>query len=104
MRGAPDTGVLRTEPGGAVRITVTRPPGTEDLTPDLWLRRDGAARGTKAPLGARSELVLFEDQPHGFFNQGRGDNSNYLQTVEAMDRFLASLDYLTGEPTIRSQP
>lgn len=63
-----------------------------------------AFRDKMREVGARSELVLFEDQPHGFFNHGRGDNSNYLQTVEAMDRFLESLGFLTGEPTISAQP
>lgn len=42
-------------------------------------------------VGSRSELMLFEGEPHGFFNYGRGDGSNYRKTVAAMDAFLKSL-------------
>jgi acetyl esterase/lipase len=54
--------------------------------------------------GSRSELMLYEGAGHGFFNYGKSDNNNnfYKQTVEAMDRFLISLGYLTGEPTIQT--
>lgn len=45
-------------------------------------------------VGSRSELVLFEGQPHGFFNYGRNGNKYYLKTVKAMDEFLASLGYV----------
>jgi acetyl esterase/lipase len=48
----------------------------------------------------RSELVLFEGMPHGFFNYGRFDNKPYYETVVAADRFLVSLGWLTGEPTL----
>jgi acetyl esterase/lipase len=44
--------------------------------------------------GNRCELVGYEDQPHGFFNFGRGDGSHYTKTVAAMDRFLMELGYL----------
>ncbi len=53
--------------------------------------------------GNRCELVGFEDQPHGFFNAGRGGNSEdrmYRETVYRLDRFLNSLGYLEGEPTL----
>ncbi len=51
-------------------------------------------------VGARSELMIFEGEGHGFFNFGRGDNASYRKTVIAMDRFLESLGFLEGEPTI----
>ncbi len=51
-------------------------------------------------VGSRSDLVLFEGEPHGFFNFGRGDGSNYRMTVRAMDKFLTSLGWLKGQPTI----
>jgi len=51
-------------------------------------------------VGSRSELMLFEGEPHGFFNFGKGDGSSYVKSVTAMDRFLASLGFLTGEPTV----
>jgi acetyl esterase/lipase len=50
--------------------------------------------------GNRCELVGYDDQPHGFFNYGRGDNRHYRDTVRRMDRFLASLGWLEGEPTL----
>ncbi len=52
--------------------------------------------------GRRCDLHLYEGQPHGFFNYNQRDN--YLKTVIEMDRFLASLGYLEGEPTLRSEP
>ena len=49
--------------------------------------------------GNRCDLHLYEGQPHGFFNYNQKEN--YTKTVIAMDRFLASLGYLVGEPTIQ---
>ncbi len=39
--------------------------------------------------GVRSELFLYKDQPHGFFNKAK-----YDETVKEMDRFLGSLGFL----------
>lgn len=64
---------------------------------------DAFARAMKA-AGNRCELVGFEGQPHGFFNFGRGDNSNHHATLVATDRFLASLGWLQGEPTLAKPP
>jgi acetyl esterase/lipase len=50
--------------------------------------------------GNRCEVVGFEGQQHGFFNFGRGDNSMFRETVKQMDKFLASLGWLGGEPTV----
>jgi acetyl esterase len=50
--------------------------------------------------GNRCELVGFEDQAHGFFNYGRGDNQFFAQTLKQADQFLASLGYLTGPPQV----
>ena len=49
--------------------------------------------------GNRCELVGYEGRPHGFFNYSRSRGS-YTSTVWHMDRFLASLGYLEGEPTV----
>jgi acetyl esterase/lipase len=50
-------------------------------------------------VGSVCELHLYEGAGHGFFNKNRkGDH--YYQTVLAADKFLASLGYLEGEPTI----
>jgi len=52
-------------------------------------------------LGNRCELVTYQEQGHGFFNFGRGDNAMFIATVTEMDAFLRSLRYLQGEPTIK---
>ena len=52
--------------------------------------------------GHRCDLHLYEGQPHGFFNYRNRDY--YTKTVIEMDRFLASLGYLKGEPTLQNQP
>lgn len=46
--------------------------------------------------GRRCDLHLYEGQSHGFFNYTQKEN--YIKTVIEMDRFLASLGYLHGEP------
>ena len=54
--------------------------------------------------GIRSELWLYPDQPHGFFNESKSQES-FLNTVERMDAFLVSLGWLTGpadKPLLRS--
>ncbi|MEM3041665.1 MAG: alpha/beta hydrolase [Nitrososphaerota archaeon] len=50
-------------------------------------------------FGNRCELIAFEGKGHGFFNYAR-DRRAYVETVAAADRFLASLGYLKGSPTI----
>jgi acetyl esterase len=45
-------------------------------------------------VGSRSELFVYKDQPHGFFNQKKSDGKYYKLTVEEMDKFLTSLGYL----------
>ena len=92
----------------------------EDLTPSMHISRDlpptiifhGKADST-VPFaqveafsqGMRASGVLcevrgYDGQQHGFFNFGRGDNSNFLDTLKKTDAFLASLGYTTGEPTV----
>ena len=50
--------------------------------------------------GNRCEVAGFEGQQHGFFNFGKGDNSMFRETVKQADKFLASLGWLKGEPTV----
>jgi acetyl esterase len=57
------------------------------------------ARAMKA-ADNRCELVGYPGEAHGFFNYGRGDGSAYYSTLVATDRFLASLGWLSGEPTV----
>lgn len=50
--------------------------------------------------GNRCDLAAFDGQGHGFFNYARGDIAMFIATTAAADRFLASLGYLKGEPTV----
>ncbi|MBL4884088.1 MAG: alpha/beta hydrolase fold domain-containing protein [Planctomycetaceae bacterium] len=43
----------------------------------------------------RCELFGYEDRKHGFFNFGKGNNEDYLDTVSKMDAFLVSLGWLS---------
>lgn len=56
-------------------------------------------------VGSRSELHLYENRKHGFFNHGRGKSKDYHATVRQMDAFLTSLGYLpkAGKPQDRSR-
>ena len=80
--------------------------GTKDKL--IPVKTGQAFRDKMRDVGSRSELMLFDDQPHGFFNFGRSENRYYHRTVAAMDQFLSSLGFLTdhatvGEPS-RSKP
>lgn len=45
--------------------------------------------------GIRSEVWIYEGQPHGFFNERKSPES-FLDTVLKMDAFLVSLGWLEG--------
>jgi acetyl esterase/lipase len=51
---------------------------------------------TMTAAGNRCDLVGYDNQPHGFFNHGRGDGTHYTKTVQAMDEFFVSLGYLAA--------
>jgi acetyl esterase len=59
-----------------------------------------AFRAKMNAAGNRCELVGFADQPHGFFNYGRGNNRFFRQTLTQADEFLTSLGYLSGPPQV----
>ncbi|MFA7257277.1 MAG: alpha/beta hydrolase fold domain-containing protein [Kiritimatiellales bacterium] len=48
--------------------------------------------------GVRCELRLYEGQPHGFFNKAK-----YNETLLEVDKFLTSLGYLKGSPTLTKE-
>ncbi len=50
-------------------------------------------------VGSRSELFLYEGQPHGFFNAGKSYES-FINTVTESDKFLTSLGWLKGKPKV----
>jgi acetyl esterase/lipase len=85
----------------AHRVEAGQPPaliliGTEDFL------LEGCKKFTEAmkTAGNRCDLDLYEGAGHGFFNPGRGDNKHFVQTLTSADRFLTSLGYLSGEPTV----
>jgi acetyl esterase/lipase len=55
-------------------------------------------------IGGRCDLHLYAGQEHGFFNYGRGDNTHYRLTLIETDKFLTSLGWLTGPPTLADEP
>ena len=69
-------------------------------TDDAMLADAEAFRDASVKLGNRCEVLTWEGVGHAFFNYGRDGNRPYVETVRAADRFLASLGYLTGGPTI----
>jgi len=49
-------------------------------------------------VGSRCDIHLYEGQKHGFFN--KWFNEYYNKTVFEADKFLSSLGYISGPPTI----
>ena len=53
-------------------------------------------------VGSRSELHLYKDATHGFFNKGKkGDH--YRDTIAKMDKFLVTLGWLKSESILRKE-
>jgi acetyl esterase len=51
--------------------------------------------------GVRCDFDLYEGRKHGFFNLRPKSKKDFYATTESMDRFLTSLGYLEGEPTVK---
>ncbi len=51
--------------------------------------------------GVRCDLHFYEGQPHGFFNYKKNNGKYYYKTVIEMDKFLESLGYIKGKPTLK---
>ena len=74
--------------------------GTEDkLIPTATAERYKKLMNNK---GRRCDLYLYKGQGHGFFNFK--NEEYYVETVVEADRFLASLGYLEGKPTLQNKP
>jgi acetyl esterase len=85
----------------AHNITADDPPaaiflGSEDALISVETTRQFQEQMEK--LGIKCELHVYEGQKHGFY--GKSNAKYYYETVVAADRFLASLGWLTGEPTL----
>ena len=80
---------------------------TKGIPPSLFMLGDEdklipVATGTQfqkvvQEAGGRCDLNVYPKQPHGFFNTGE----SFRSTLDATDRFLASLGYLEGPPQIK---
>lgn len=51
-------------------------------------------------VGGRCDLLLYEGEEHGFFNYGRKENKYYRLTLIETDKFLQSLGWINGPPTL----
>ncbi len=71
-------------------------------TKDKWVPVATAEKFKKMmeANGCRSDLHVYEGQEHGFWNVRNPEY--YFKTVVEMDRFLVSLGYLKGEPTLKA--
>jgi len=53
-------------------------------------------RDKQKAFGVKSELYLYKDQPHGFFNLRPNSKGNFIDTVSKMDHFLVEIGFLKG--------
>lgn len=53
-------------------------------------------KGDMEQLGLKSELHVYEGQPHGFFNEKKGGTEIFFDTIRKMDHFLVGVGYLKG--------
>ena len=72
--------------------------GTADPTSLFPIVRGFAEKA--ASLGNRCELVAYEGEGHGFFNDLRPGRACFADTLHRMDEFLVSLGYIKGPPPV----
>jgi acetyl esterase len=73
--------------------------GTQDKLIPVAVVERFKANMEKADV--RCEAKFYEGQGHGFFNPGKGGTMNfYYDTLLETDKFLTSLGWLKGEPTL----
>ena len=89
----------------AHNITPDDPPaiiflGTQDnLIPVAVVER---FKANMEKAGVRCEARFYEGQGHGFFNPGKGGKMEfYYETLLETDKFLTSIGWLKGEPTLK---
>lgn len=87
----------------AHNVTAEAPPavvflGDADRLIPLSVVRDFEAAMKKA--GVRCETHVYPGAGHGFFNKRPGNDRAFRATLAETDRFLASLGWLRGEPTL----
>jgi len=52
-------------------------------------------------FGNRCDLHIYPGRKHGFFNISKSGTDDFILTAAEMDRFLESLGYLKGPPTVQ---
>lgn len=70
--------------------------GTDDHVVPVATAEKFKASMEKA--GGRCDLILYEGFGHGFYLKEK-----YFETLTEVDRFLASLGYIEGEPTLKKK-
>lgn len=75
--------------------------GTADATVP-FAQAEAFADAMRA-AGNRCEVAGYKGQGHGFFNASKGGEKNFLATLVEADKFLSSLGYIEGKPTIVSE-
>lgn len=68
--------------------------GTKDKTTPVISSKEYKQK--MEDVGSRCDLFLYEGAAHSFFNKG----TYFIETLIETDKFLRSLGYLEGEPTI----
>jgi acetyl esterase/lipase len=53
--------------------------------------------------GVRCDVHIYPGAGHGFFNKRANDSRWFTQTLAEADRFLASLGWIKGEPTLAKE-
>ena len=84
-------------------VTKDAPPtiaflGDKDPLIPVSVLRDFEASMKRA--GARCDAHVYVGAAHGFFNRDTGTNRWFTETLTATDKFLTSLGWLKGEPTL----
>ncbi|MDB4473944.1 alpha/beta hydrolase [Opitutaceae bacterium] len=77
--------------------TITFLGTNDDLIPVATMRTFADAIRRE---GGRCDVHIYENAPHGFFNKRDWGNLRYYEVVRATDRFLGSLGWLEGDPTM----
>ena len=72
--------------------------GTEDVT--IPIEQVYRFTGKMKKAGNRCDMIALEGTKHAFVIVGIGTDKTIVRALQETDRFLASLGYLKGEPTI----
>lgn len=72
--------------------------GTQDM--NISVESANRMKSEIEKIGSRCDLHLYDGQEHGFFNFGRHENRYYTLTLRETDKFLASLGWISGPPTL----